>query len=699
MEHYNIFSYLAAGLAYSSLLLLSLWGIKKYTAAVFFFIAVLFSCLWAFYTSYTLYNDDLYTSSILPLETLRDLSWFIYLLVMLNKLSDPPEQTKSLKQQMAGLFKSGYSAALIIVTFSIFLIELIPAVQFKINQILGLDLRLIAHVSFAIIGLILIEQLYRNTVSEQRWGIKFICLGLGGLFIFDFIIYSKSLLFVDIDYLLWNARGIVNALIVPILAISIVRLQEDSRTYTISRTVIFHTAALVGTGLYLIVMSLAGFYIKKFGGTWGDIAQILFIFLAILLLFILMFSGALRARLKVYFNKHFIHYRYDYREEWIKLSKTLAELKSLNELSHFMIKTLAELVDSSCGGLWVKNENGDYYLAENYNLNLDPDWDLISGVDNAVKFLQEKQWVIDFYEYQDNPEIYQQKDFSNWLEQQKNAWLMIPILQQNQLKAFVVLTKPRAPRQLNWEDHDLLRTVGLQLANAFVLNQASEELSTARQFEAYSRLSAFVIHDLKNLVAQVSLIVKNAEKHKHNPEFIDDAIETLENVVNKMQNLVNQLRQRNVQDARSTFDLLEVIKDIVQQQSAHLPKPCFQAELTKCAITGEQEKISAILGHLVQNAQDATDDNGSIKITLEKKDSDAIIKIIDTGTGMDKKFIAERLFKPFDTTKGNAGMGIGVYEARSYILKHSGAIFVDSQPGEGSTFTIHLPVSNNSSSH
>ena len=688
MEHYNIISYLSAGIAYSILLVLSLWGIKKHTSGLLFFMAVLFSSAWAYYTSYNLYNDDLYTSSILPLETLRNLAWYIYLLALLNGMS-----VNDNRPIFLALFQSAYSAVLIIGSLLIFVIELNPELQYKVNQLLGMDFRLTVHVSFAIIGLIIIEQLYRNAISEQRWAIKFICLGLGGIFIFDFIIYSKSLLFTGIDYLLWNARGIVNALVVPLLAISVVRLQGETRNYTISRKVIFHTSALVGTGMYLIIMSLAGFYIKKYGGSWGDIAQILFIFLAVLVLFILMFSGALRARLKVYFNKHFVNYRYDYRDEWIKLSKTLAELKSFNELSHFMIKTLADLVDSSCGGLWVKNNNGDYYLAENYNLNLDADWDLIPADNPAVRFLQDKQWVIDFYEYQDNPEIYQQADFSDWLAAEKNSWLMIPILQQNKLKAFVVLTKPRAPRQLNWEDHDLLRTVGLQLANAFVLNQASEQLSTARQFEAYSRLSAFVIHDLKNLVAQVSLIVKNAEKHKHNPEFIDDAIDTLENVVNKMQNLVNQLRQRNVQDSRSTFDMVKVIQDIVKQQSAHKPVPEFKTELTQCSINAEQEKISAILGHLIQNAQDATEDDGSIIISLQEKGNNAIIKITDTGIGMDQKFIAERLFKPFDTTKGNAGMGIGVYEARSYILKHSGSIHVYSEPGKGTTFSITLPLS------
>lgn len=704
MESYNVYSYLSAAIAYGILLLLSFWGIKRYTSGFTFFIAVLISFVWTLYASYNLYNDELFSSSILPFETLRNLSWYIYLLAMLSSLKalSNDDHDSSLEQKntvylslnkISFLTKSNYAISLIMVCLFVFVVELIPELTFEINQLIGMDFRLFSHVSFAIIGLILVEQLYRNTLSEQRWAIKFVCLGLGGLFTFDFIIYSKSLLFADIDFVLWNVRGIINALIVPLLAISVIRLQENSITYTISRQVIFHTSALVGTGLYLIFMSLAGFYIKEFGGNWGEIAQILFIFLAVLVLLILLFSGTIRAQLKVYFNKHFVHYRYDYREEWINLSKTLAELKSFNELSQIIIKTLANLVDSSCGGLWIQNEQGDYYLSEDYKLRFtDNELELIKQDDDAIQFLMTKQWVIDLFEYENNPEIYPQENFTRWLDRKKNIWLIIPILQQNKLKAFVVLTKPRVTRRLNWEDHDLLKTVGMQLANAFVLSQASDELSTARQFEAYSRLSAFIIHDLKNLVAQVSLLVKNAEKHKNNPEFIDDAIDTLENVVVKMQKLVNQLRQRNVKDNKSTLNLVDVMRDVVKQQSANSPVPKFQTEFAECLIAGEQEKISAIFGHLIQNAQDATDDDGSIIMELEVYDKEVMIKIIDTGTGMDKKFISERLFKPFDTTKGNAGMGIGVFEAKSYILKHSGSIAVESEVGQGTTFKIYFPL-------
>lgn len=237
----------------------------------------------------------------------------------------------------------------------------------------------------------------------------------------------------------------------------------------------------------------------------------------------------------------------------------------------------------------------------------------------------------------------------------------------------------------------------MQLTNALALSHASDALSRSRQFEAYNRLSAYLVHDLKNLVAQVSLIVKNAEKHKYNPEFIDDSIATLENVVFKIEHLLSQLKKGLVKiDTKIIINLAEVIKDVAIQQAGNKPSLKLVTKLDKCEVLGEKEKITAILGHLVQNAQEATPDNGFVRMELSKDEQQAIIKVIDNGSGMDNKFIAERLFKPFDTTKGNAGMGIGVYEARDYIVKHSGSCDVESNVGVGTTFTIKLPLAKQS---
>ena len=684
MESYSYYSYLSASIAFTLLIPLVLSGFKKNLLSVPLLVAIVTSIVWTGYTAFTLQSEIFFTADSLPFETLRNAAWYLFLAAIIIK--------KQLNESYTLLLKSGATYVVFLLTALVFFLEINPDFQTFLNQRPNIDLRLFAHVVFAIIGLILIEQVYRNTFSEQRWSIKFLCLGLGSLFIVDFILYSKSLLFTTLDTSLWNSRGIIHVLVTPMLAISILRLLENHTVLTVSRKLVFHTTILFGSGLYLILMSVAGFYIRDYGGSWGGMAQTTFIFLAVLLLLVLFISGKIRAIIKVYFNKHFLQYNYDYREEWIKLSKTIAGLDSVTELSGLIVKTMGNLVESCGGGLWLKNEQGYFYLVEQYNFGFEPE-PIIKANEPFVQFLDTKQWVIDFVEYTNNPELYDEIDLSDWHSKANQIWLIAPLLRLNTMEAFVVLTQPRVPRVLNWEDHDLLKTVGMQFANALALNRTIDELSLSRQFEAYNRLSAFIVHDLKNLVAQIALIVKNAEKHKRNPEFIDDSIETLENVTHKMQHIIDQLKKGKIKtEPQSVIDLSKIIKDVAAQQAGNRPVLQIDSNVDECLVCGEQTKMTAVLGHLVQNAQEATAQNGFVRLELTKNDHQAIIKIIDNGVGMDKKFIASRLFKPFDTTKGNAGMGIGVYEARDYIVKHSGQIDVESSPGQGTEFTITLPL-------
>jgi len=684
MENYNLYSYLSASLVYLLLLPVFLSGVKKNPIAIPFFTAAFFSLIWSGFIAISSYKGALLTSDILPVETLRNIAW----LFLLSSLM--PRQSSVGNYSL--LFLSQTAKLLTLLMVFIFLLDSLSILRLHIQQITGRDLRLFAHVISAVISLMLVEQIYRNAVTDVRYSIKYLCLGLGGLFIIDFIIYSEFLLFTKLDFPLWDARGIINALIAPLLVISFFRLQSQVIRITISRKIVLYTTVLFCSGLYLILMFIAGFYIRAYGGNWGGIAQILVIFMAILLLSILFISGKTRAIAKFYVGKHFFQYRYDYRDEWIKLSKTISQLDSINELSSFIINTMADLVDSSGGGIWLKNEQGHYYLAEEKNLGFTAPH-LVAADDSLIKFFNGKKWVVDFVEFFNDPEVYDGVDLSAWYGEEKNVWLIIPLFRQNDMEAFVVLTQARISRRLNWEDHDLLKTVGMQLTNALALSHVSDALSRSRQFEAYNRLSAYLVHDLKNLVAQIALIVKNAEKHKSNPEFIDDSILTLENVVTKIEYLLSQLKKGNITtENKAVINLLEIITDISIQQAGNKPVLHVSACPGQLKVFGEREKITAILGHLIQNAQEATDDSGYVRLEFSRDGQHAVIKVKDNGSGMDEKFIAERLFKPFDTTKGNAGMGIGVYEARDYIVRYSGEIVVDSKPGQGTTFTIRFPL-------
>lgn len=685
MENYNYYSYLTAAISYLVLTLLSLMGVKKNPVVIPLVTALFFSFVWAGYSAFLIHDNKSFTSISLTLEIIRNIVWFLLLSVFISR--------QQFTKNYLLLVKSRFANGLIVLILISLIVEVFDNARYPLQQLLGQDPRLFTHVIFAVIGLMLVEQVYRNATQESQWSIKFLCLGLGALFMIDFFVYSKSLLFAQLDSLLWSSRGFINALITPLLFISILRLQASKALrITASRKIVFHTTVLLGSGLYLIVMSLAGFYIRDYGGNWGATAQLLFIFLALLILSILFISGKARALTKVFINKHFFHYHYDYRDEWLKVSKTIAKLNSINELSGFIIKTLCDLVDSSGGGLWLKNDQDDFYLAEESNLGFSPPFTLQKN-QSLIRFMKKKQWVIDFIELSKSPHIYDDVDLSQWQNPLYNICLIIPLLQEDDIVAFVVLTKAKVTRQLNWEDHDLLKTVCLQLANALALSHASDALSRSRQFEAYNRLSAFLVHDLKNLVAQVCLIVKNSEKHKYNVEFIDDSIDTLKNIIFKMDHLLSQLKKEQLTSHnQSLINLVDIIKDVAIQQNANKPNLQLITNLDNIEIVGETQKITAIFSHLVQNAQEATADDGFIKVILSTDNQEAIIKIIDNGTGMDNKFIAERLFKPFDTTKGNAGMGIGVYEARDYIMKHDGSCNVESALGVGTTFIIKLPL-------
>ena len=547
------------------------------------------------------------------------------------------------------------------------------------------------HVTLAVIGIAIVEQLYRNTRPEQRWSVKFLCVGLGGLFAFDFYLYSDALLFGRIDPNIWNARGAVNALIVPLIGISAARNPEWSINVFISRGIVFHTTALLAAGVYLLIMAGVGYFIRYFGGTWGGAIQVIFLFAAIFALLIMIFSGHFRARVKVFVNKHFFHYQYDYREEWLRLINTLSTSSGGDVLYERAVRVLAEMVESPGGALWMRRQSGVFTYVGRWGI---PEVESHEyAVDCAlVDYLERTEWVIDFDEYRDGPEIYGDLNVPETLLSLPGGWLLVPMMLNQQLTAFVVLVQPRAPFKLNWEVTDLLKMAGRQTASYLALNDAAEALAEARQFEAFNRFSAFVMHDLKNLIAQLSLVARNAARHRDNPEFMDSVIQTVGHAVEKMNRLLAQLKSTVPSADTRLVDLSKLVADVVRARAGQRPEPELGAIEPDLHVRAERDRLASVLGHLIQNAQDATPADGSVSVGLRRDQDNAIVDIIDSGTGMDKEFVRDRLFRPFDTTKGLTGMGIGAYESREMVRALGGRIQVESDKGKGTRFAVFLPL-------
>ncbi len=647
--------------------------------------AATISALWAGLNAVQIIEPVLPSLLLSAAEALRSFAWLFFLLAILDPVA---ERSPSYRRALLG------GRMLLLLLVAVVLLTpggIGPLGEQVVPTNAGSDLGLVSELLLAIAGMALVEQVLRNTPAERRWTIKFLCIGLGAIFVFDFYLYTDALLFRRIDREIWLARGVVNAMIVPLIAVAAARNPDWSLPLAVSRRAVLHTTAFFSAGVYMLLMALAGYYIKVYGGEWGTVLQTAFLFGAGVVLIALLFSGQLRARVKVLINKHFFSYRYDYREEWLRLIDILTGRHSDQPLYERVIFAIGEIVDSRGGLLWLCDEQGTCRPVARFN---HPEVALPnqSAGEPLVNFMEERRWVVNIEEYEGNPGLYGSLTLPSWLAQVEDPWLIVPLMHDDRLRGFVVLIQSRAPQTLNWENMDLLKTAGLQAASYLALNQAAESLAEARQFEGFNRLSAFVMHDLKNLIAQLSLVATNAQRHKHNPEFVEDAIRTIENSVAKMNRLMAQLRTAIAPPSAEAVDLGSLVAGVVSAHQRQQPAPRFGNRAGALQVRADPDRLSAILGHVVQNAQDATPPAGEIEVTLRRGDGQAIVTVRDTGTGMDQAFVRERLFRPFDSTKGLTGMGIGAYECREFVKSLGGWVEVESMPGRGTSFIIGLPL-------
>lgn len=667
-------SYLIAALAYLLLAVLLITAWRGRLMGLFALLAVVSTLFWVLMSLAVSVGWAVPSLAIGGAELAHNAGWFMFLAVILTGDTD-----------QAGRRAWNWGTGFVLLVAGV-LTLLFPWLATSI----ALDARLLGGILQAVFGLLLVEQVFRNRLPARRWEIKHLCLGLGAVFAYDLFFYSDGLLLRRLSEPVWEARGLVNALIVPLIAVSAARNPNWSVELHVSRHVVFHSATLSGAGLYLMAMAAAGYYIRLFGGAWSVVLQIAFLFSAAVLLLLLLFSGQVRTRLRILVSEHFFSFKYDYREEWLKFTEALSG--GSRHLPEAVVRALGDIIDSPGGLLWVRHETGGFEPLERLN-HPEPPVAMICEDDPVVRGLLESNWIIDLDEWRRDPAVYQDLEIPDWLSGSSAAWLVVPLINRGILCGFVVLSRSRAKRSFNWEDRALLKTAGRQAASYVAQYLSDQALIHARQFEAFNQLAAYVAHDLKNLLAQQSLILSNAERHRHNPAFIDDVMSTIKSSVERMGRLMEQLRN-GVRGGEAVFvDLVEVLHEAIARQGDRPPRPRLETDIDGAAIVmGDSERLRTIFGHLIQNAGEATGPDGSVVVRVRREDRIHRVEIQDDGVGMTAEFIRDRLFRPFDSTKGLTGMGIGAFEAREMVRLLGGDLTVESRPGAGSLFRIRLPA-------
>jgi len=678
MTEFGAISYAAVGVLYAmlSILLLTSWRGRWRRPGGYLIAACLFSTVWATTLAIQMSGTTVPLIAVFAAEVLRSATWLAFLIFLLSQIG---------VSRYICFFGHAAWIGILVAGLGLWVAQGFYILPGSLAAVLNPGGLLLAFV-----GLLLVEQLYGNSEGELRWGIKPLALGLGGLFAYDLFLYSQGLLFGAIDTTAWTARGAVNILFVPLIAIAARRNPNWNLNIFVSRQIIFYSTSLIAVGLYLLLMGVGGYALLIYGGTWGVVARFIFFVGAILVLIILLFSSTLRARVKVFLSKHFFHNKYDYREEWLRLTSTLAGFED-SSTRQIVIKALAQIVDSPAGMLWVFDDKQRFYqtVAAYETTESAPN---IAADDSLIGFITETGWLIDLEEFRRNPKHYADLLLPDWLSESDDAWLVIPLTAGQELLGLALLYKAPGPPALNYEDRDLLKTVGNHIAVHLAQEKTDSLLAEARQFEAYNRLTAFLMHDLSNLIAQQSLLVTNAGKHKRNPDFVDDAMNTIANSVERMKRIMDQLKRGKADSIAKSIELKFVVSAALDRCAGKEPVPMLELGDNNALVEADVEQFTMVLTHLIRNAQDSTPPSGSVIVSTERENGNAIVTVADSGSGMTPEFIRDRLFRPFDSTKGSQGMGIGAYQAREYARKMGGDLKVESKVSAGTTIVMILPL-------
>jgi putative PEP-CTERM system histidine kinase len=543
------------------------------------------------------------------------------------------------------------------------------------------SLHVASRLALAVGTILLIENLYRNTDEEQRWHINLLCVALGGLALYDLVLYADAALFRRVSPELFIGRASVTALAAPLLALAAARNRRWDIDIHVSRQAVFHSATLVLSGIFLLGLAAVGEVFRRTGAEWGLVAEMTLVFAGILAVAVLLTSGSTRSRLRTLLVDHFFSLRYDYRREWMRCIETLSAPETYVGLHTRAVRALAEVVDSPAGALYVRDpDDVAFCWAGSWNLpaaatSVPPGHKLIAA-------FRDGDWIV---ELGDNPETL------TWLPELPRTWLVVPLRHLGSLLGFVVLARSRAPFTLDREVFELLRVISREVAGRVAEQRAARVLQQTRELREYTQRFAFVIHDIKNVSGQLTMLLSNAEIHAGNPEFQRDMLTTVRASVARITRLLTRLQPGAQERAHALITPVERLEGIVETfRRTRGVTVTVESDAGDAGVAIDPDSFDAVVVHLLNNAVEAGGADGGVRIVLRQEALSVLIDIVDTGPGMSAEFVRDELFRPFATTK-RGGHGIGAYQARELLRAAGGDLLVLSQPGAGTTMRLMLP--------
>jgi putative PEP-CTERM system histidine kinase len=680
MNYYStltIFDYFTASVEIT-LALTALVKIKNLKIKLSFFLFAILTAIWHITLADNPFGRFPSSDQFQLIEILRYIGWPLILINLLMY-----SQKKRLPVHwLASMY----------IPIVVILAILIQSLNNPLTSFMQITSWLYIKIILCLAGIVIAEQLLRHDDASRVS--KLVALVAITQLAYDMLVFLNVLLFVSENNSLWHARGVINSATSLILALAIIiypfQQQQDSK-FQLSRSIIIFNTSFILAGIFLVFMALLGLVVNLFNVEWAEVSKILLYVMSIFSIVALSFLEKFRLHTTVWISKNFFINKYDYQKQWIELDSQLSQKRDDNNSYEIALSTMTSLFNCSSGGIWLKGQQF-YSPVALKNLELPSSRAIEANNSHFIQLMTKDEWV---FQTPKNTGIYDKKNnkyLPKWFINTNDAWTIIPLNTHQGLIGFAVLCKKSANTTLTWEDLDILKLTGRQIGSYISSYQASEKLIQNQQFDLFNKITAFAIHDIKNLIAQQGLMLNNAEKFKHQPEFVDDVILTISNSVEKMNQLLVKL-QGDPHGKLESINIEKLLENAIEMNSSSLPTPILSVVKGDDALVmADKDKLQMALYHLIKNAQDATDDSGTITIKLTTENDDLWLEVKDTGCGMNESFIKEKLFKPFSSTKQDQGMGIGAYQIRELIHSLQGEIFVESTVKKGTKFSIYLPL-------
>lgn len=627
-------------------------------------------------------------------EVLRSAAWFVLLLALYRRAGGA---------RVAGtVLRFGLTGAVLV---SVALAALLPAVAGGVMVPSLGSPSLLARLGLAITTVLLAENLYRNADEAARWHVNLPCIAIASLSIIDVLLYADAVLGRSFSAAMLDARAVLTALAMPLLAVAAGRSRRLRRPLQLSREVAFHGATLVVAGTFLLGIGAAGEVLRQLGADWSQAVQISLAAAAVMGLAVAAASQSVRSRIRRSVIDHFFAARYDYRREWLRCVDTLSGGEAGEagmEAPLRAIRAIADPADSPAGVLLLRDplERGQaaaggaapvtYRWGGSWNMREAPSLALPAG-HPLVGAMREGAWVATL-------EAGAPADVTGDIVAAFGPlWLAVPLWHHREgLVGLVLLGAPRAPFPLDVETFDLLRTLGQEVAMFLAERRAAERLVDQRQLQDYAKRFAFVAHDVKTVSSQLSLLLANAEENIADPEFQHDMLLTVRASAERINALIARLRQPEPAAQPAAGAPAAAVVDPRARLSAmaaarrHPVRLAAPEDGIGLAAIGPAS-FDAAVTHLLDNAIEASPEGVPVTIALRRQGERIEIDIIDKGPGMTAEFVRDQLFRPLSTSKPQ-GSGIGAWQARDLLREAGGELLALTSPGAGTTMRLTIPV-------